>query len=111
MTDNVPQEDLPLRVTGIEVQDPMVTVFGEGWALTLACPWEGAIRDCRFSWEDDDVEDRAWDLVGQDLVAVDVSADAATFRFSSGWLKATPDTDFDPWVMRLPSGIFVGSLP
>jgi hypothetical protein len=99
---------LPVRVQGVEVQDPILTLFGEGWALTIACPWEGTIGGCALSWVDRDVEDRSWDLVGEDLVAVRQGGPAVEFEFSTGSLIVTPDTDVDPWVLQLPGGLVVG---
>lgn len=99
---------LPVRVQGVEVQDPILTLFGEGWGLTIACPWEGTIGGRALSWEDDDIEDRSWDLVGQDLVAVRHDGSMVKFEFSAGTLIATPDTDVDPWVLQLPGGVVVG---
>lgn len=99
---------LPVRVRGTEVQDPILTLFGEGWALTIACPWEGSIGGRALYWEDDDIEDRSWDLVGEDLLAVRQVGPAVEFEFSAGSLIATPDTDLDPWVLSLPGGLMVG---
>lgn len=64
------QERLPVTVQEIEFNDPLLTIFGQGRSLNLACPWDGTIHPAGLSWEDDDVEDRAWELVGADLIAV-----------------------------------------
>jgi hypothetical protein len=103
-----PLAGLPVRVQGVEVQDPILTLFGEGWGLTIACPWEGTIGWRALSWEDDDIEDRSRDLVGQDLVAVRQDGPAVKFEFSAGTLTVTPDQDVDPWVLLLPDGLVVG---
>ena len=108
MTDIDPLAALPGRVQGVEVQDPILTLFGEGWALTIACPWEGTIGGRAVSWEDGEIEDRSWDLVGEDLVAVRQSGSAVQFEFTAGRLTVTPDTDADPWVLELPGGLLVG---
>lgn len=100
--------DLPAPVAGVEVQSPMLTVFGARWSLTIACPWEGIVAGRALSWEDDDLEDRAGDLVGEDLVAVRQEGPATWFEFSTAALIATPDTDVDPWVLQLPGGLVVG---
>lgn len=108
MTGIDPLAGLPVHIQGVELQDPILTLFGEGWALTIACPWEGTIGGRALSWEDDDIEDRSWDLVGEDLVAVRQDGPADTFEFSAGTLTVTPDTDVDPWVLQLPGGLVVG---
>jgi hypothetical protein len=108
MTDIDPLAALPVRVQGVEVQDPILTLFGEGWALTIACPWEGTIGGRALSWEDPDIEDRSWDLVGEDLVAVRQGGPAVEFEFTTGSLTVTPDIDVDPWVLQLPGGLVVG---
>lgn len=102
--------DLPRRVRGLEVQDPIVTVFGEDWSLTVACPWSGDVDGHMLSWEDESIEETLWDLVGQDLVSVDRLGPRVRFRFTEAELVAVPDSDLDPWVLTLPSGISVGSL-
>jgi hypothetical protein len=101
---------LPVRVQGVEVQSPVLTLFGEKWSLTIACPWEGEVHKSALSWEDDDIEDRAWDLVGEDLVDVRREGSSVRFQFSTSVLVATPDTDIDPWVLRLPDGLWVGRM-
>jgi len=103
-------EALPARVQGVEVQSPVLTVFGEQWSLTIACPWEGEVGGRALSWEDDDIVERAWNLVGEDLLAVLQDGSAVRFEFSAGTLIVTPDTDTDPWVLQLPGGLLVGSI-
>lgn len=105
-----PDAGLPVRVEGVEVKDPILTLFGEGWSLTIACPWEGAVAGRPLSWEADDIEDWVWDLVGGTLDAVRQEGSAVRFSFSTGTLIATPDTDLDPWVLKLPSGLVVGRM-
>lgn len=104
-----PGADLPRRISGLEVQDPIVTVFGEDWSLTLACPWSGVVKGHTLTWEDETIEDVLWDLVGQDLVGFDRQGLATYFRFTDAELIAVPDADLDPWVLTLPSGVAVGS--
>lgn len=107
-TDSQLLEALPVRVRGVEVQDPVLTLFGDEWSFTIACPWEGEIGGRAVSWEDDDLEGRAWDLVGAELVSVRQEGAVARFGFSAGFLLVSPDTDVDPWVLRLPGGLLVG---
>lgn len=37
--------ELPVRVTGVEVQDPVIVLFGDGWSLSVACPWRGVVPE------------------------------------------------------------------
>ena len=32
--------DLPRQIRGLEVNDPVLTLYGDDWSLTLMCPWE-----------------------------------------------------------------------
>lgn len=106
------QERLPVRVREIEYNDPFLTIIGDDWSLNLACPWEGNVGSDQLSWEDEDVEDRAWELVGLDLVAVvDAEPGVIDFHFTSGVLHIRPDTDLDPWVLHLPDVVVVGTMP
>lgn len=105
-----PMKGLPVRVQGVEVQDPILVLFGDGWGLTIACPWRGTIAGRAASWEDDNIEDTALSLVGEELTAVLQDGQAVTFEFSIGSLTAIPDTDIDPWVLQLPDGLLVGRM-
>lgn len=108
MTGIDPLEGLPVRIQGVEVQDPILVLFGERWGLTIACPWEGNIGGRALSWAGDDIEDRSWDLVGQDLIAVRQEGPVVRLEFSAATILMTPDTDIDPWVLQLPGGLVVG---
>lgn len=79
--------------------------------MNLACPWDGVIRSVPLSWEDDDVEDRACELVGAELIFVEEAAPGRVdFQFSNAVLRVRPDTDLDPWVLHLPDVIVVGTM-
>lgn len=88
----------------------MITLFGDGWGLTIACPWEGTIGGRDISWEDDDIENRVWDLIGEDLVDVRETGAGTCFEFSSGTLTVAQDTDVDPWVLQIAGGLMVGRV-
>ena len=32
--------DLPRQIRGLEVNDPVLTLYGDDWSLTLMCPWK-----------------------------------------------------------------------
>lgn len=103
--------ELPVRVAELSYNDPFLTVFGSGWSLNLACPWKGTIASPEVSWDDDDVEDLAWELIGTGLISVDDGAPGEIdFRFTDAVLHVRPDTDLDPWVLRLPGVVAVGGI-
>ena len=66
---------MPLTISGVEVNDPVLTVFGKGWSLTIWCDW--SVRGLDLDCGSDDLEDRAWDLVGQSLLGFTVEAGQA----------------------------------
>jgi hypothetical protein len=102
----------PLEITEIEFQDPILALAGEGWALTALCPWRVLRGDAlELSWSSPDAEDRAWDLIGRQVVAADQRGRDAALRLSDGSvIELFSDTDTDPWVLRLPGFTFVGPL-
>lgn len=101
-------QTLPRRVLGVEVQDPILTLYGEQWSLTVFGPWEGTLHGRTLVWEEDDLEDWSWDLIGQDLLTVREEDTLIRFEFSAGSLVVTSDSDWEPWVLRLPAGVLVG---
>ena len=103
----------PLEITEIEFQDPVMALSGEGWALTAVCPWRVLRGDAlELSWSTPDAEDRAWDLIGRQVVAADQHGRDAVLQLSDGSsIELFSDTDTDPWVLRLPGLTFVGPLP
>ena len=102
---------LPARIDEIYYNDPLLTLSGEGWYLKLGCPWSGEIDGVQLSWEDDDVEDHAWELIGSSLITVeDGSPGELSFTFTNGVLRVRPDTDLDPWVLSLPDFVAVGGM-
>ena len=113
MTWHQPEIDAELPVTVAEVayNDPILTVSGPQWSLSLMCPWSGLIGSQSVDWEDDEVEDLAWELNGMELLSVaEGSAGVIDFYFSNAVLHVRPDTDWDPWVLHLPHFVAVGKL-
>jgi hypothetical protein len=103
---------LPLKIRGIEVNDPALTLYGEDWSLNLSCPWRIVGSEWSVSWESDDIEDTCWDLVGHSIVSV-TSEDGAAMDPVFGvdtdiTVSVFADTDLDPWVLRLPDLVIVG---
>ena len=103
---------LPLRIREISYSDPVLGLSGEGWWLSLMCPWLVTGPGGRYSWEAETVEDDAWDLVGHSIVAVsfdhDVTVDPV-FAVDGGIsLAVHADSDWDPWTMQVPGLVVVG---
>lgn len=104
---------LPLRVDSVAVADPIVTIIGERWSLSLACPWQLVQGEIVLTaWDRSDVEDAIWDFVGRDVVEVRRAQNFVDpiFRLSGGIdLVVDADTDLDPWVLRVAGRTFVGA--
>lgn len=102
---------LPVTVADVAYNDPVLTVSGAQWSLSLVCPWSGSIGSHPVDWEDDEVEDLAWELIGNDLISVtEGSPGVIDFCFTNAVLHVRPDTDLDPWVLHLPHFVAVGKL-
>lgn len=102
----------PLLITEVEYADPVLTINGEGWGLTVTCPWR-LVRgdDLVLSWSTPDAADTVWDLIGLRLVGARTRGRDASFDLSDGSaLEVFSDTDLDPWVVRLPGATYVGPL-
>jgi hypothetical protein len=107
---------LPLRIDGLEFNDPVVVLIGANWSLSIVCPWRltrgGALV---ASIEDPSAEAHLRDVVGGAITdVIPQSAGGASpdpvFVFADGArLELFSDTDLDPWVMRLPDKTFVGA--
>ncbi|MGH3490135.1 MAG: hypothetical protein ACRDP8_19780 [Actinopolymorphaceae bacterium] len=65
-----------------------------------------------ISWESDDVEDGAWDLVGLALESVssgDPDLIDPVFHFRGDLeLEVRADTDLDPWTLTIPGLVITG---
>jgi hypothetical protein len=103
----------PLRLRHVDYSDPFVAITGEAWALGLACRVSRR-GDVLFSWDDPDVERRAWDLIGHSIKEVRRrSADSQDPVFvltGDLAIEVYADTELDPWVLHLRDDTFVGSL-
>lgn len=116
MTDDLIQflsRQLPLKVDSVEVEDPIVTLIGAVWSLSLACPWELLDSEVVLTaWDRSDAGDAIWDLVGRELVDVQRARNFVDpiFRFCGDIdLAIAADTDLDPWVLRVAGRTFVGT--
>ncbi|GAA0973651.1 hypothetical protein ENKNEFLB_00441 [Nocardioides aquaticus] len=102
------REALPLQIRGTETTDPVVTLFGESWSLTLWCDW--TVESMSLSSSSPDLEDRVWDLVSLSIVGLEVVENVGPiFRLSSGHQLALMEgDDEEPWVMQIPGLIITG---
>jgi hypothetical protein len=100
----------PLLIAEVEYADPVFTLNGDGWGLTLVCPWR-LVRgtDLVLSWSAPEAPDAVWDLIGRRITAVAPRGRDVAFPLSDGTtLEVFCDTDVDPWVLRLPGATYVG---
>jgi hypothetical protein len=105
----------PLRIDDVDYSDPSLTLAGEGWSLALVCPWTVMQEDSPlFAWDDSGVGDAVWDLIGRSITGVrrrsKHSPEDPVFFLTGGLaIEVRADTDLDPWSLRLPGHVFVGS--
>lgn len=105
---------LPLKIGWVEYTDPVLTLGGDGWSLSLACPWRLVSGTSVVSaWDDVDVEDSSWDLVGHQITnagsRIEENREDPAFSLTGELrLEVLADSDLDPWVLRLPSQTLVG---
>lgn len=66
---------VPLPVREVEIDDPLVTIFGDNWSLNLSCPWDLLTPHGAVVWDDPRLEDAVWDLVGLWLRRIERSDD------------------------------------
>jgi hypothetical protein len=103
---------LPLVVGSVEYADPVLTISGDEWSLSVVCPWRltssgELLAALGLEGADAAVEQ----LVGSELEMVDAKTDLKdpVFEFSGGRrLEVFADTNVDPWVMHLDDLVFVG---
>lgn len=63
------------------------------------------------SWESENLEDEAWELVGRRVMAPTFGPDVVdpVFHLCGGVdLSIRADTDLGPWAMMLPGAVIVG---
>jgi hypothetical protein len=107
---------LPLRIDSIEWNEPTATIVGSAWALSATCAWRltrGPALIC--SSADPHADVGLGELVGQEITAVTrqgctgPAIDPAFHITGDLYLEIFSDTDWDPWVLRLPAVTYVGS--
>lgn len=109
---------LPWRVRTAEWVDPTLVVSGDGWSMTISCSWRVCTpTEVAFGSSSEDAEDRVWDLVGTEVVAIEpqgvVSFADPRLVLSGGLaLELFSEAEIDPYVIR--SGedvVIVGPFP
>jgi hypothetical protein len=110
-------EARPLEIDGVDWHDPTLTLLGYGWSLAVTCPWQVTDGQKRlFAWDDADVSDRVPTLVHHVITDVrqrsqDAPNDPAFVLTGGLILEISADSDLDPWVLLLPTKVFVGIGP
>ena len=103
---------MPLEVREVQYNDPVLSISGDGWWLTLMCPWLIRGRNGQYSWEVDEVEDKVWDLIGHSIVSVSFDSGVEvdpTFEFDGEIsLEICADSDWEPWTMQVPGLVVIG---
>lgn len=104
---------LPLVVQGMEVNDPVVTLYGDEWSLTIMCPWTLQGPGVEIDWESGSIEAVVPTLMGRALEFVSAAEHITvdpTFHFSgSVELAVRADTDLDPWALAVPGIVVTGA--
>ena len=107
------REALPLQVDNAETAGPSVGIWGEGWSLSLLCPWELVGPGTRTTWESKNLVSDWQILLGRTLEGVTARDDDAvdpTFHFNGAiTLSVRADSDLDPWTLRVPGLVVVGT--
>lgn len=103
----------PLRIDEVDYSDPSLTLTGDSWSLNLTCPWRvRRAQNLWFSWSSENIQDLVWDLVGYEMESVRANTGNGDPIFGLSddvELDVFADTDLDPWILHLPTRIFVGS--
>lgn len=111
------EEVRPLEIKEVNYLDPTLTLVGERWSLAITCPWQVSDGQSRqFGWDDPDLSNDTSRLLHQSITDVrQRSQDAPydpVFVLSGGLvLEIAADSDLDPWVLLLPTRVFVGFGP
>lgn len=104
---------LPLVVGGIDVNDPVLTLYGDEWSLSVVCPWRLQGPGVEIDWESASIEAVVLTLMGRTLESVSAAEDITldpTFHFSgSVELAVRADTDLDPWALAVPGIVVTGT--
>jgi hypothetical protein len=97
---------LPWRVRTAEWVDPNLVIGGDDWSVTISCPWRvGTPTGLAYGSASRDVEDRVWDLIGADVLAIEPQgmvgyADPRLTLSGGVVLELFNDADMEPYVLR-----------
>ncbi len=109
---------LPLRITRCELNDYSLHIGGMEWHLNTTCPY--AIDTAEGEFSDDsapsELEELASRLIGTTVTVVESNNDMDDPRFSLDEgirisLTADPNDPYEPWTMRVPGILLIGSSP
>jgi hypothetical protein len=109
------RQSLPLQITHVEWNDPVLVLAGPAWSLTVSCPWRVVSETLlSFGSFDESADHRVLSLRGQQVVDVERQSTVApldpVFKLSMGQHLELFSTDaVEPWVLRLPDEVFVSS--
>lgn len=104
---------LPWRVRMAEWIDPNLVIGGDDWSVTISCSWRvGAPAGVVYGSASSDAEDRVWDLIGADVVAIEPQArvgyaDPRLVLSNGQTLELFSDADMDPYVLRSQDDIVI----
>ncbi len=103
---------LPLRIDSAQFSMDCLSLRGSEWSLTIHCPWRFTSgTSLWFSWSDDNAVDLVKQLENHNIVRtrmIDNGTDPAFLTSLGPELQLFADTDWDPWVLRVPDTIYVG---
>jgi len=114
----------PFKIGEVDYPDPVVTLAGDNWSLSMLCPWKllhhgSVVVDPDNMTESGEtateiVTDAVWELVGHSIIEVRQSKsnqNDPTFILTGEYsIEVAADTDLDPWVMSVPGITFVGTM-
>lgn len=108
---------LPVRIDRAEFAEPSLLIGGPGWSLSAICCWRWVDSDGTVIGADAaGIEDRVWDIVGDEIIAAawagpaQLGADPSFTLKSGGVLELFSDASFDTWVLETPALVLVGPL-
>lgn len=107
---------LPLKVTLVTWDDPVLLLQGPDWDFHTTSAWR-VINDkiVVYACWDNNVTQKLQGLVNQEIISVEIQSSMIevdpVFLLSHGQKLEIFSTDtFEPWVMHLPSGeVFIAS--
>lgn len=95
---------LPLHVDAVAITDPVITLSGQAWSLTVWCRFE--VTGLGFGSESVDLEDRVRGLAGRRIETFSTSASGPLFGFGDGIDLVMDEGDaWEPWVLKIPGSI------